>query len=231
MPSPNPGTQRDILTGVAAISDNDVWVVDQQTDSAETWHTLAEHWDDTSWSVVPTVDSGTGGNEFYGVHTVASNSVYAVGDESGSSFPDQALIEHWDGSTWSVLPSPADSTESLEAFGVTGSDSALTVAGNREDDTAPFTTFAASAPLAACRCRAHPTPRAKTTCTPLPRRRTARPTRLGGRLTRAPVSTSAKSCMALAATGRLTPHPTLAAVPTDSRAWPPFRAAASGPSA
>ena len=144
VPSPNPGTQRDILTGVAAISDNDVWAVGQQTDSAGTWHTLAEHWDGSSWSVFPTVDSGTGGNEFYGVHAVASNSVYAVGDESGSSFPDQALIEHWDGNKWSVLPSPADSTESLEAFGVTGSDSALTLAGNREDDTAPFTTFAAS---------------------------------------------------------------------------------------
>jgi hypothetical protein len=145
VPSPSPGAQRDILTGVAAISDSDVWAVGEQMDSAGTWHALAEHWDGTSWSVSPAVDAGASGNELYGVHAVSGNSVYAVGDESGSSFPDTALVEHWNGSKWSVLPSPADSTESLMAYGVTGSDTALAVAGNRGSDTAPFTTFVASA--------------------------------------------------------------------------------------
>jgi hypothetical protein len=144
VPSPSPGAQRDILTSVTAISDSDVWAVGEQMNSAGTWHTLAEHWDGSSWTAVPAVDAGAGGNEFFGVHAVSSKSVYAVGDESGSSFPDTALIEHWDGSKWSVLPSPADTTESLMAYGVTGSDTALTVAGNRGSDTAPFTTFAAS---------------------------------------------------------------------------------------
>ena len=144
VPSPNPGAQRDILTSVAAISDNDVWATGEQMDTAGTWHTLAEHWDGTSWAVVPSADPGAGGNEFFGVHAVSSTSVYAVGAESGSSFPDKALIEHWNGSKWSVLSSPNDSTESLIAYGVTGSDSALTIAGNRGSDTAPFTTFAAS---------------------------------------------------------------------------------------
>jgi hypothetical protein len=144
VPSPSPAAQQNILTSVAAISDNDVWATGEERDSAGTWHTLAEHWNGSTWSTVASVDPGAGSNEFYAVHAVSSNSVYAVGDESGSSFPDQALIEHWDGKNWSVLPSPADSNESLEAFGVTGSDSALTVAGNRENDTAPYTTLAAS---------------------------------------------------------------------------------------
>jgi hypothetical protein len=143
VPSPSPGAQRSILTGVAAISDTDVWAVGEQMDSAGTWHTITEHWDGSAWSVVPAVDPGSGGNEFFGVHAVSGTSVYAVGEQS-ASFPDKALIEHWDGSKWSVLNSPADSTESLMPYGVTGSDSALTIVGNRGSDTAPFTTLAAA---------------------------------------------------------------------------------------
>ncbi|WP_188316618.1 alkaline phosphatase family protein [Solihabitans fulvus] len=144
VPSPNPGAQRNLLYGVAAISDTDVWAVGQQTDSAGTWHTLTEHWDGTVWSVVPSADPDAGGNLLFGVKAVSGTSVYAVGERSGSGFPDRALIEHWNGSTWSVLASPADSSESLIAYGVTGSDTALTVVGNRASGTAPFTTLAAA---------------------------------------------------------------------------------------
>jgi hypothetical protein len=144
IPSPSPGAQRDILTAVAAVSDNDAWAVGEQMDSAGTWHTLAEHWNGSTWTVSPSLDPGASGNEFFGVHAVSSGSVYAVGAQSGSSFPDAALVEHWDGTKWSALGSPADSTESLMAYAVTGSDSALTVAGDRGSDTAPFTTLVAS---------------------------------------------------------------------------------------
>lgn len=46
---------------------------------------------------------------------------------------DSASTEHWNGKTWtwSAITSPADSTESLDPFGVTGTDTALTVAGAR----------------------------------------------------------------------------------------------------
>jgi len=53
-------------------------------------------------------------------------------------------VEHWDGTKWSQLVSPAASTESLTTLGVTGSDSALTLVGDRESDTAPYTTEVAS---------------------------------------------------------------------------------------
>ena len=144
IPSPSPGAQRNILSGVAANSDSDVWAVGAQMDAAGTWHTLAEHYDGTSWTVVPPIDAGTGGNLLFGVKAVSGTSVYAVGEESGSAFPDQALVEHWDGTRWTVLPSPADSTESLVAYGVTGNDAALTAAGIRATDTAPFTTLVAA---------------------------------------------------------------------------------------
>jgi hypothetical protein len=79
----------------------------------------------------------------YALDAVSSNSVYAVG-QTGTAFPSQALVEHWDGTKWSQLASPADPTESLTTLGITGSDTALTLAGDRESDTAPYTTEVAT---------------------------------------------------------------------------------------
>jgi hypothetical protein len=142
--NPSPGSQINILTGVAAISDTDVWAVGEQLDANGTWHTLTEHFNGNTWSAVPAVDAGTSSNEFFGVKAVGSNSVYAVGSQSGRAFPDKSLVERWDGSKWNVLNSPADNIESLQAYGVTGNDSALTIAGIRSGDAAPFNSMVAA---------------------------------------------------------------------------------------
>jgi len=144
IPSPDPGAVQNILYGVAALSDSDVWAVGADQDANRVWHTLAEHWDGTSWTVVPTPDPGSSGNQFYALTAVSSSSVYATGQQSGAAFPSQALIEHWNGRSWSALTPPADPAESLDPFGVTGTDAALTVAGARESDAAPFTTLVAA---------------------------------------------------------------------------------------
>jgi hypothetical protein len=53
--SPNVGTSYDVLNGVAAISQEDAWTVgDYDTDTVPNpLQTLTEHWDGTSWNVVP----------------------------------------------------------------------------------------------------------------------------------------------------------------------------------
>src|SRR5215471_6580206 len=58
VPSPSPGASQNILYGVAAISDSDVWAVGAQQDSNGLWHTLTEHWNGSAWAVVNAVDSG-----------------------------------------------------------------------------------------------------------------------------------------------------------------------------
>jgi len=143
IPSPSPGAQGNILYGIAALSDNDVWAVGLTLDANGGTHTLAEHWNGTSWSVVPAPDPNGGGNALYALNAVSSSSVYAVG-QTGAAFPSQALIEHWNGKTWSQLAAPADAAESLTTLGVTGSDSSLSIVGNRESDTAPYTTEVAT---------------------------------------------------------------------------------------
>jgi len=146
VPSLSPGQEQDILFGVSAISDTDVWAVGGKQDSAGLWHTLTEHWDGVRWSVIHAVDPGVNGNQFYAVKANASDDVYAVGQQAGAGFPGKALVEHWDGLAWSVVRSPADATTALP-LGVEASDSlptSLTVAGQQETDKTPCTTYVAA---------------------------------------------------------------------------------------
>lgn len=143
VPSPNPGAQRDILFGVAAITDTDVWAVGADEDTNGVWHALTEHWNGSAWSVVNAVDAGANGNQFYAVKALATNNVYAVGQQSGAGFPSQALIEHWNGTAWSVVNSPADAATALP-LGVTATAATLTLVGEQETDSAPYTTYVAA---------------------------------------------------------------------------------------
>jgi hypothetical protein len=121
---PQPGALRDQLFGAAASSPSDVWSVGDQEGSDGVFHTLAEHWDGNAWSVVPTPDPGSNGDLFYGVTTEGPNDAWAVGQQLGSAGPDQVLVEHWDGSSWSVVSTPAVSggTAMLNGVAASGSD-------------------------------------------------------------------------------------------------------------
>jgi hypothetical protein len=145
IPSPGPGALQNILYGVAAISNSDVWAVGAEQDALGIWHTLTEHWDGSAWSVINAVEAaGSSGNQFYAVKALASNNVYAVGQRSGTEFPSAALIEHWNGTAWSVVSSPPDAFASALPLGVTATASTLTVVGQQETDTAPYTTYVAT---------------------------------------------------------------------------------------
>jgi hypothetical protein len=96
VPSPNPGTSPDALTGVAAVSATDVWAVGWSPQGA-----LIEHWDGKRWQVVPN-PARQAADVLNGVATVAANDIWAVGYTAAA-----ALIEHWDGTQWQVVPNPA----------------------------------------------------------------------------------------------------------------------------
>jgi hypothetical protein len=144
VPSLNPGDLQNILFGVAAISDRDVWAVGGEQDLNGLWHTLTEHWNGSSWSVVPAVDAGQNGNQFYAVKAIASDNVYAVGQQAGTGFPNKALLEHWNGTAWSVVHGPADVSASALPLGLTATPDSLTAVGQQETDTVPYTTYVAA---------------------------------------------------------------------------------------
>ena len=121
-----------VIVGVVAscLADDDIWAV--------------AHWDGSVWSVVNLVDVGVNGNQFYAVAAHASSDVFAVGQKAGAGFPSEALIEHWHGKAWRVLPSPADPAATALPLGVAATANSLTVVGQQETDKAPYTTYIAA---------------------------------------------------------------------------------------
>jgi len=104
MPTPNGGSP----LSVAAVSGRDVWAVGG-TGSPIGSVGLVEHWDGTAWAVVPSPDVGLGSahiTELSGVAVASPTSVWAVGYHSGGSNRQRTLVEHWDGSAWTVVPTP-----------------------------------------------------------------------------------------------------------------------------
>jgi hypothetical protein len=93
---------------VTAVSANDVWAVGVTYSGGfdTTVRGLAEHWDGTSWSVVPT-PAPYESEALNAVDAVSANSVWAAGAASGPG--DIPLVERWDGSQWQVVPPPAGS--------------------------------------------------------------------------------------------------------------------------
>lgn len=115
IPSSNPGTgstAQNYLSQLAGVSANDLWAVGQYEASSGPFLTLAEHWDGTAWSVVPTPNISGQNSVLLGVAGVASNDMWAVGDSytGGGSSTTATLIEHWNGSAWSVVSSPTPGT-------------------------------------------------------------------------------------------------------------------------
>jgi hypothetical protein len=57
------------------------------------------------WQVVPAPDGGSYTNNLYSVAALAANDVWAVGEQYSYSFGSYVpMIEHWNGSAWSVVP-------------------------------------------------------------------------------------------------------------------------------
>jgi len=113
-------TGSDFLSGVAAVSVGDVWAVGR---TGEQSTPLIEHWNGTAWTQVAQPVSGldsslnsvaaisatdawaVGEQDFLGgVSEIGSSDVWAVGFTSNLG-TDQTLAEHWDGSSWQIVPS------------------------------------------------------------------------------------------------------------------------------
>ncbi len=107
-PIAQPGSQRDMLFGASASSSSDVWAVGTQQNSNGGFESLAYHWNGSSWSVMPTADPGTNDNLLYGVVAVSPDDAWAVGQQLNNAGPDQALVEHWDGQSWSAVTTPVE---------------------------------------------------------------------------------------------------------------------------
>jgi hypothetical protein len=106
--SPNQPASDNVLNGVAADSASDVWAVGYSTPPAGTsgtTQTLIEHYDGSTWSLVGSQNVLGAGNVLTAVVALSPSNVWAVGDYADTTGLNQTLIEHYDGSTWSLVGS------------------------------------------------------------------------------------------------------------------------------
>jgi hypothetical protein len=102
--------------GTGAISGDysDAWVVGTWADSSNILHSLAEHWNGSSWSIVSTPDVGTE-DTLIGVSESAPNDVWALDGGFGFSTTPcpacSAQVLHYDGSAWSLAGQPVPSSD------------------------------------------------------------------------------------------------------------------------
>jgi hypothetical protein len=97
------------LNGIVSFASNNVLAVGYQPASNGAVLTLVERWDGAKWSIVPTPNGSTGGQSFSAVSATSPNDIWAVGS---LVFPNSnkavlTLVEHFNGSTWSIVPSPS----------------------------------------------------------------------------------------------------------------------------
>jgi hypothetical protein len=117
--SPNPGSTGNQLNAVAVVYYADAWAVGYFTDENFIAHTLIERWDGTSWSVVPSLDHGSNGSYLQSVTVDSFPDVWAVGYYIDDNLVNQTLVEHWDGQSWTIIPSPNRGTDGSQLNGVT----------------------------------------------------------------------------------------------------------------
>jgi hypothetical protein len=117
VPSPNAGTGNNELYGLAALGPDDLWAVGRYSTMAG-YMTLALHRDGSEWTIVPTPNVGMRFNQLSAVAAVAPDDVWAVGSSSNEDLVQQTMIQHWDGSAWSVVTSPVAVGSSAFLYGI-----------------------------------------------------------------------------------------------------------------
>jgi hypothetical protein len=92
------------LAGITASSPHNAWAV-----GASGRRGLIEHWDGRTWTIVPSPDlgAGGGGGGLHGVAIASDGSAWAVGEALCLREGQLTVTEHWDGRTWTIVPSPA----------------------------------------------------------------------------------------------------------------------------
>ena len=101
-----------ILAGVSCASSRSCEAVGYTipNDQPPVFETLVESWNGVAWSIVPSPNNGPGASLLFGVSCVSANACQAVGEYNVGQGNDQTLVEAWNGTGWTIVPSPNAST-------------------------------------------------------------------------------------------------------------------------
>jgi len=91
------------LLALTALASNNVWAAGTQLGRGP----VIERWNGTSWKIVSSPNTGTN-SALNSIRAISPIDIWAAGcnncGDVGGSLP--ALVEHWNGSTWTVNPTP-----------------------------------------------------------------------------------------------------------------------------
>jgi hypothetical protein len=112
------------FTGVSASRPDDAWGVGSHSGPSASDHALVEHWSGTTWTRVPVPQPVGQQVTLSGVDDLSPSNAWAVGRSvPASGLNARTLIEHWNGISWSIVPSPNPAT------GISGDTDVLTAVG------------------------------------------------------------------------------------------------------
>ena len=112
--SPNPGDYENSLSGITAVASNDLWAVGiSYSGGCCAGQTLTLHWDGIQWNDVSSPNLGGYSSRLNAVESTATDNVWAVGDaDAPTGNQHQTLVEHWDGTAWTIVNSPSPGPDS-----------------------------------------------------------------------------------------------------------------------
>lgn len=122
VPGPKAGVRDSDLWGVTALSPANVWAVGNERTGGGRFRfrPLVEHWNGAAWTLVrvPSPPLTGVGASLGGIAATSPRDIWAVGNyDTGTRF--QPLIEHWNGTRWSLSPAPAPGSVLLSRISLT----------------------------------------------------------------------------------------------------------------
>jgi len=132
--SPNASSGYNLLNGVAVAGSNEIWTVGQAAVAGNTYSTLIEHSKGGKapvWNIVSSPNVAGNSCILNAISVVAANDIWAVGYSIDSGFNDRSLTMHWDGLTWSIVPSPSVGNDILYAVDAVASNDVWAIGGTR----------------------------------------------------------------------------------------------------
>jgi hypothetical protein len=124
---------------ITALAPTDVWAVGTVFEAFDDYGELADarpaiaHWDGSQWQEVPSPDprpAGQGISVLRGIAAISPTDIWAVGRDGPGNTP---LTEHWDGTSWSIIPSPTGSEGGVVNAATALSDGTVAAVGAQPD--------------------------------------------------------------------------------------------------
>ncbi|MBV9713513.1 MAG: hypothetical protein JO011_21645 [Ktedonobacteraceae bacterium] len=130
--TPSPHNNVDILSAVADLSPTNAWAVGNGSGSNGFSDALIEHFNGTNWRVVaPPADNGNLEDSLSAISALSANDIWAAGSHFDATIGGtDGLFEHWNGTAWSIVPSPSTFTQNGVEFAVGAITSLTAISSN-----------------------------------------------------------------------------------------------------